>query len=106
MKITHLTHLTAAFSPFRPSSKTPRLLLSLIPPSAQGLKISVTQLPQNTTLPSTLEVGFKDGEVMKWSFTDAAKEEGVGAEQLRLKDVVEQVERHTRKLRRAEELSG
>lgn len=105
MKTTHLTSLTASFNPFARHAKTPRLFLSLLPPSARAtVKVTVKQLPRSNTDPSTLEIGFKDGKVLKYSFHDPVagqKEEGT-----KLKDVVEQVERHSRGLKRKEDLAG
>jgi large subunit ribosomal protein L53 len=105
MKTTHLTSLTTSFNPFARHAKTPRLFLSLLPPAARStVKVTVKQLPRSSTDPSTLEIGFKDGKVLKYQFRDPVpgqKEEGV-----KLKDVVEQVERHSRGLQRKEELTG
>jgi large subunit ribosomal protein L53 len=105
MKITHFTSLTASFNPFARHAKTPRLFLSLLPPSARStVKVTVKQLPRSSTDPSTLEIGFKDGKVLKYTFQDPAvgqKEDGI-----KLKDVVEQVERHSRGLKRKEDLAG
>lgn len=105
MKIKHLTTLTTSFNPFARHAKTPRLFLSLLPPSARNtVKVTVKQLSRSDTSPSTLELGFKDGKVLKYSFRDVLP--GDKMEQVKLKDVVEQVERHTRGLARKEELNG
>ena len=106
MKVAHLTTLSATFNPFARHAKTPRLVLSLLPPAARStVKVTVKQLPRsNTTSPSTLEIAFKDGKVLKYQFQDPVagqKEEGT-----KLKDVVEQVERHSRGLKRKEELTS
>lgn len=105
MKTKHLTSLSASFNPFARHAKTPRLFLSLLPPSARSsVKVTVKQLPRSSTDPSTLELSFKDGKVMKYSFRDPVP--GDKIDQLKLKDVVEQVERHTRSLARKEDLTG
>lgn len=106
MKTSYITSLTTRFNPFTRSSKVPRLVLSLIGPSAQKtVKISTTQLPKSSTEPSVLELGFKDGRTMKWAWdvegTEVGKKEQVG-----IQAIVEEVDRHARILKRKEDLSG
>ena len=105
MKTKHLTTVTASFNPFARHAKIPRLFLSLLPPGARStVKVNMKQLLRASTEPSTLELGFKDGKVMKYSFRDQTA--GDKSEPVKLKDVIEQVERHTRSLARKEELAG
>lgn len=68
----------------------------MLPPSARStLKIDVTQLPRaDTTTPPKLQIVFTDGKKM-----DLKPELGI-------RDVVEEVERYSRVLGRAEELRG
>jgi len=107
MKTAYLTTLTTRFNPFQPTSKVPRLFLSLLPPSAhRSIKISTTQLPRSSNLPATLELGFKDGKTMKFSWGGEAVERGKKAENVKLQDIVEEVDRHARVLGRKEELAG
>ena len=105
MKTIHLTSLVASFNPFARHAKTPRLVLSLLPPAAcSSVKVTVKQLPRSNTDPSTLEIGFKDGKVLKYQFRDPVP--GQKQDTVKLKDVVEQVDRHSRALKRKEELAG
>ncbi|EXJ56678.1 hypothetical protein A1O7_07022 [Cladophialophora yegresii CBS 114405] len=95
MITTYLTTLRATFNPFSPSSKIPRLFLTLLPANAhKTLQIKSQALPRYSHEPSTLELGFKDGKV-----------QGPG-EKVTLQDIVEEVNRHARGLARKEELSG
>ncbi|ETI26308.1 hypothetical protein G647_03085 [Cladophialophora carrionii CBS 160.54] len=94
MITTYLTSLKATFNPFSPSSKIPRLFLTLLPANAhKTLQIKSQALPRHSPEPSTLELGFKDGK------------KGMG-EKVSLQDIVEEVNRHARGLARKEELSG
>ena len=107
MKTSYLTSLTARFNPFTPSSKVPRLVLSLLGPSAQKtIKITTTQLPRSSAETSILELGFKDGKMMKWTWGERVAEGGRKKEQASIKDIEEEVDRHARVLKRKEELSG
>lgn len=122
MKTTYLTSLTATFNPFLPTSKVPRLLLSRLPASAyKNVKVTAKQLPRTSTAPSTLELAFKDGKTLKYSWALETEEEKAAAraaalagesgarlkkEKVKLADIVEEVDRHARGLSRAEELKG
>lgn len=106
MKTSYITSLTTRFNPFTRSSKVPRLVLSLIGPSAQKtIKINTTQLPKSSAEPAMLVVDFKDGKTMKWAWdlqgTKVGKKEQAG-----IQDIVEEVDRHARMLKRKEDLSG
>ncbi|KAH0832666.1 mitochondrial 54S ribosomal protein YmL44 [Fonsecaea pedrosoi] len=111
MITTYLTSLKARFNPFSASSKIPRLFLTLLPADAhKTLKISSTALPRRSSEPSTLELGFKDGKVVKYSWgaeapQQASSKKGSG-EKVTLTDIVEEVDRHARVLARKEELAG
>jgi len=105
MKTAYITSLTTRFNPFTRSAKVPRLVLSLLGPSAQNtVKISTTQLPKSSAEPSILELGFKDGKTMKWAWDAQGTE--IGKKQAGIKDIVEEVDRHARVLKRKEELAG
>jgi hypothetical protein len=70
-KTTHLTSFATFFNPFARHAKTPRLVLSLLPPAAlSSVKVTVKQLPRSNNDPSTLEIGFKDGKVLKYQFQE------------------------------------
>jgi len=91
-----LTDVTTKFNPFSPRSKTPRIFLSLLPPNArQTMKINTTLLPRNSREGSVLNLKFKDG-----------KEMNLDTEKLKIKEVMEEVDRHSRILSRQEELTG
>jgi len=91
-----LTDITIKFNPFNPRSKPARIFLALLPPNArQTMKISVSQLPQHSTEKSVLGLKFKDGKEMKFD-----------PETVKIKEVVDEVNRHSRALARQEELSS
>lgn len=123
MKTTYLTSLTTTLSPFSPHAKTARLILSLLPPNARSrIAIKTHLLPRSSALtePASLEMGFKDGKVMKWRWMPKVRSkpgEGEGEadgqrrrkgqqEEAKVSDVVEEVARHYRGLARKEELGG
>lgn len=92
-----LTDVRVTFNPFSPRSKPARLFLSLIPPDARsdGMKIESKMLPRHSKEPATLGVKFKDGKEMNLDLTN-----------MRIPQVVEEVDRHSRSLARKEELAG
>lgn len=93
----YLTSLTTTFNPFVPTARTARNFLALLPPNARanGMKIDVKLLPRTAKGPASLKLGFKDGKEME---IDLGK--------LKLKEVVEEVDRHSRILQRKDELTG
>lgn len=74
------------------------------------MTIKNTVLPASSTAPSSIEVGFKDGKVLRFVEGGAAKDGGAEGvwdlTKLGINEVVEEVERHSRVLRRREELDG
>lgn len=117
MRTTYLTTLTTTFNPFSRTSGVPRLFLQLLPVKAhKDIKITQTVLPRTSTQPATLELGFKDGAKMKYTWTErvrtpkaAEAEAGSGKVEdapTQLSDIVEEVNRHARILGRKEELQG
>ena len=111
MKTTYLTTLSASFNPFSRTSHVPRLFLQLLPVKAHSqIRISQKVLPRTSTAPSQLELGFKDGRKMSFSWAERKRGEvpgkGGNDKEAQLKDIVEEVERHARILGRKEELSG
>ncbi|KAL1603508.1 39S ribosomal protein L44, mitochondrial [Paraconiothyrium brasiliense] len=92
-----LTDVRVKFNPFSPRAKPARLFLSLIPPNARadGMKVETKMLPRTSTEPATLDVKFKDG-----------KELSLQLDKMRIPEVMEQVDRHSRVLARKEELTG
>lgn len=115
MKTTYLTSLSTTLSPFSPHSKVPRLILTLLPADARTrIAIKTTLLPRSTALttPATLDMGFKDGTKMQWRWEPKRRlredggEEKKRQEPVKLKDVIGEVERHWRGLKRKEDLAG
>jgi large subunit ribosomal protein L53 len=92
-----LTDVRVTFNPFSPRSKPARLFLSLIPSDARanGMKIEHKMLPRTSKEVATLGVKFKDG-----------KEMNLDLSKMRITDVMEEVDRHSRTLARKEELLG
>ncbi|KAJ6260391.1 54S ribosomal protein L44 [Drechslerella dactyloides] len=91
-----LTNVAVSFNPFSKLSKSTRLFLSLLPPDArQTIKIQTKVLPRTSEDAPKIAVTFKDGKLMEL-------EPG----KLSIKDLVEEVDRHSRMLRKKEELGG
>ncbi|KAI9784757.1 MAG: 39S ribosomal protein L44, mitochondrial [Geoglossum umbratile] len=92
-----ITEVTTKFNPFSPRAKTARIFLSLLPPNARqaGMKINTTLYPRGSKERSVLSLKFKDGKEMK-----------LDTEKLQIKDVMEEVDRHSRILGRQEELTA
>ncbi|KAF2118550.1 39S ribosomal protein L53/MRP-L53-domain-containing protein [Lophiotrema nucula] len=92
-----LTNVNLRFNPFSPRSKSARLFLSLIPPGARanGLLIQSKMLPRASKEPATLEIKFKDGKQMH-----------LDLDKMRITEVTEELDRHSRTLARKEELTG
>lgn len=106
MKTTYLTTIAVSFNPFSPSSRVPRFFLQSLPTKAhKDIKITHAVLPRTSTAPATMQLGFKDGKSMNFSWTEHVK----GREKPKnvgLPYIVEEVERHARILGRKEELAG
>lgn len=94
----YITAVRATFSPFNArSGKTARNFLALLPPNARStMSIDVKMLGKNGTAePASLALKFKDGKEMQ-----------LDLEKFKIKDIQEEVDRHSRVLRRQEELNG
>ncbi|KAK5124177.1 hypothetical protein LTR85_001880 [Meristemomyces frigidus] len=94
----YITAVSTAFSPFNArSGKTVRNFLALLPPNARSkMAIDVKMFGQREAeKPASLSLTFKDG-----------KEMAMDLEKMKLKDIQTEVDRHSRTLRRVEELSG
>ncbi|KAF2739200.1 hypothetical protein EJ04DRAFT_508916 [Polyplosphaeria fusca] len=91
------TDVRVRFNPFSPRAKPARLFLSLLPPNARasGMKIDSQMLPRASKEPATLAIKFKDG-----------KEMNLELDKMRITEVMEEVDRHSRQLARKEELTG
>lgn len=109
MKTTYLTTLHAAFNPFSRTGIVPRLFLNLLPANAhKTIAIKTTQLPRGSPQPAALELGFKDGNKLKYTWPELSKEQVAAAEQKppSIHDIVAEVDRHARITGRKEELAG
>ncbi|KAK7545654.1 hypothetical protein IWX49DRAFT_497886 [Phyllosticta citricarpa] len=93
----YLTDVSLKFNPFSKTGKVARNFLALLPPNARadGMKIDAKLLPRYSKDDTPLSLRFKDGKEMK---LDLSK--------LKIRDVQEEVNRHSRGLARAEELQG
>ncbi|CAK7271385.1 39S ribosomal protein L44, mitochondrial [Sporothrix epigloea] len=91
-----ITEVSTRFNPFSVRSKAARLFLTELPPNVrqQGMLVTTQLLPRDSTEPSSLTVKFKDGKVMK-----------LDCEQMGIKRVVEEVDRHSRALQKQADLT-
>ncbi|OLN88719.1 54S ribosomal protein L44, mitochondrial [Colletotrichum chlorophyti] len=91
-----MTEITTKFNPFSPSAKSARLFLSFIPPTARqsGMTINTVLLPRNSTQAPSLVVKFKDG-----------KEMNLEPEKMSIKNLIEEVDRHSRGLQKQADLT-
>ena len=94
----YITAVRATFSPFNGrSGKTARNFLAMLPPNARSaMAIDVKMLGRSASAqPASLELKFKDGKEMQ-----------LDLEKMKIKEIQEEVDRHSRALRRQEELTG
>ncbi|KAF9879917.1 putative 39S ribosomal protein L53/MRP-L53 [Colletotrichum karsti] len=91
-----MTEIKTKFNPFSPAAKSARLFLSFIPPAARssGMTINTTLLPRTSTEPPSLLVKFKDG-----------KEMNLDCERMGIKNLIEEVDRHSRGLQKQADLT-
>ncbi|KAH8884484.1 putative ribosomal protein YmL44, mitochondrial [Thozetella sp. PMI_491] len=91
-----ITDVTTKFNPFSAKARTARLFISFLPPNARagGMKITTLLLPRNSVEPTSLYVKFKDG-----------KEMNLDVENMGIKSVVEEVDRHSRALQKQADLN-
>ncbi|KAJ3503720.1 hypothetical protein NM208_g16459 [Fusarium decemcellulare] len=91
-----MTEVSVKFNPFSVCAKPARLFLTFMPPTARanGTAISTTILPRDSKEPSSLRVKFKDG-----------KELNFDCQKINIKGLVEEVDRHSRQLQKAADLT-
>ena len=112
MRTRYLQSLAATFNPHLnlKSHKIPRIMLSFIGSVARsatggGMKVKTNVLPAASKEPSSLILTFKDGKELRWA--ERSQDEGTwDLAKVSVKDVVEEVERHSRILKRKEELGA
>jgi large subunit ribosomal protein L53 len=119
-----ITDVSTRFNPFSPRAKTCRSFLSHLPPNArQTMKINAKLLPRDSKEASFLNLKFSRSirncheggaiRVERTMLTRAAlvstedgKEMNLDTEKLKIRDVMEEVDRHSRMLHRQEALTG
>ncbi|KAL6698618.1 hypothetical protein J3F84DRAFT_363414 [Trichoderma pleuroticola] len=91
-----MTEVTAKFNPFSTCAKPARLFLTFLPPDvrANGTAVHTSLLPRNSPESSSLRVKFKDGKEMDFNCS-----------KINIKGLVEEVDRHSRQLQKAADLS-
>ncbi|KAK3397473.1 putative ribosomal protein YmL44, mitochondrial [Sordaria brevicollis] len=91
-----ITDVSTRFNPFSTKAKAARLFLSFLPPDARsnGMNITTQLLPRNSTESPMLYVKFKDG-----------KEMNLDVENMGIKSIIEEVDRHSRILQKQSDLN-
>ncbi|MCJ1338792.1 39S ribosomal protein L44, mitochondrial [Bachmanniomyces sp. S44760] len=91
-----LTEVSTRFNPFAKRARICRIFLAQLPPNARTtMKITTKLLPRESMEGSVLKLKFKDGKEME-----------LDTEKLGIKDVMEEVDRHSRGLNRLADLTG
>ncbi|KAI9795814.1 MAG: 39S ribosomal protein L44, mitochondrial [Candelina submexicana] len=122
-----ITDVSTKFNPFNPRAKTARVFLSLLPPNArQTMKVNTLLLPKTSRERSNLLLKFILVHIVNPNVsmgiqvflfheynvneTRSNAEDGktmqLDPEKLGIKEVMEEVDRHSRILSRQEELTG
>ncbi|CUS15394.1 unnamed protein product [Tuber aestivum] len=92
----YLTTVSVAFNPFSKAGRTARIFMALLGPyTRETMKIKTTVLNRDSEVGGRVEVRFKDG-----------KEFQMDTSKMTIADIVEEVDRHSRSLKRADDLSG
>jgi len=118
----YFTSTTISFNPFVRGGRTARIFASLLPPDARatGVKVTTTVLPRDSKVGGTVEVVFSEcpwvGETRGGgrggcrsnggARLEDGKEVKLDTTKMTIADVVEQMDRHSRGLERADELAG
>ncbi|POS76055.1 mitochondrial ribosomal protein L44 [Diaporthe helianthi] len=91
-----ITEVNTTFNPFSARSRSARLFLSFLPPTArsQGMAIQTKLLPRASTDKAALRVKFKDGKLLD-----------LDCENLGIKSLVEECDRHSRALQKQADLA-
>lgn len=91
-----ITDVTIKFNPFKRSGNACRFFLAQLPANARTMmRINTTILPRNSEEQSMLRLKMKNG-----------KELHLDTETMKIEDIVEEVDRHSRALNRQAELAG
>ncbi|KJZ72588.1 hypothetical protein HIM_07947 [Hirsutella minnesotensis 3608] len=91
-----MTEITAKFNPFSACSKPARLFLTYLPPNirSSGTTVTTTLLPRNSPEPSSVQVKFKDGKQLQFNCS-----------KINIQSLVVEVDRHSRQLQKAADLT-
>ena len=110
-----ITSVRTTFNPFSPYGKTARSFLALLPPNARhSMKIDVKMLPRASQDPASLGLSFSMSTLsimyqVVWADQCGAedgKEMNLDLAKLKIKDITNEVDRHSRQLGRKEDLSS
>ena len=116
-----ITNVTAKFNPFSAKARTARLFISFLPPNVRtdGMIITTKLLPRNSTEPSSLYVKFSKSppferdtavsgvasSMLILAVAEDGKEMNLDVENMGIKGVVEEVDRHSRTLQKQADLN-
>ncbi|RMY58517.1 hypothetical protein D0865_02570 [Hortaea werneckii] len=104
----YITGITTSFSPFNPrSGKTIRNFLASLPPNARTtMRIGVKMLGQkDAAKPAMLDLTFN--QLTSYANqTEDGREMKLDVEKMKFRDIQTEVDRHSRALRRKEELDA
>ncbi|RDA91771.1 hypothetical protein CP533_4762 [Ophiocordyceps camponoti-saundersi (nom. inval.)] len=92
-----LTEVTTRFNPLSKCSKPARLFLTYLPPDirTKGTSVTTKLIPRDSTEPSSVMVKFKDGRELKFS-----------CEKYNIKGIVDEVDRLSRQLQKADDITA
>jgi large subunit ribosomal protein L53 len=110
-----MTEVTAKFNPFSTCAKPARLFLTFLPPDvrANGTAVHTSLLPRNATESSSLKVKFSTLIYTKGPgprneliyYAEDGKVMDFNCSKINIKGLVEEVDRHSRQLQKAADLS-
>jgi large subunit ribosomal protein L53 len=113
-----MTEVTAKFNPFSTCAKPARLFLTFLPPNvrASGTAVHTALLPRNSPESSSLKVKFSTPMPREEKRNDCSeneliccaedgKEMDFNCSKINIKSLVEEVDRHSRQLQKAADLS-
>ena len=111
-----ISEVSTRFNPFTATAKTARSFLAILPPNARkNMKVNVQLLPRTSPDPArsqvqyvvSLPIGQREGINLADAFaTEDGKQMDFDLDKLKIRDITEDVNRHSRVLGRQEELAG
>ena len=111
-----ITEVRTKFNPFSPNTRSVRLFLSNLPPTARknGMMIQTQLLPKASTETSSLYIKFSTSPgpelapdkqpLTNFPPTEDGKEMNLDCESMGIKSMIEEVDRHSRQLQKAADL--